>query len=62
VRSDELALELGKGSEDPKDKFAGGRRRVDREANSKLRFREFSETLLLYRFRAANWPGATAGF
>ena len=23
--------------------------------------REFSETFL-YRFRAANWPGATAGF
>ena len=40
----------------------GIRTRQRREANSKLRFREFSETFLLYRFRAANWPGATAGF
>jgi hypothetical protein len=23
---------------------------------------DFRETFLLYRFRAANWPGATAGF
>src|SRR6516164_3493145 len=39
---------------------SGIRTRQRREANSKLRFREFSETFLLYRFRAANWPGATA--
>jgi hypothetical protein len=23
---------------------------------------DFRDTFLLYRFRAANWPGATAGF
>jgi hypothetical protein len=23
---------------------------------------DFRETFLLYRFRAADWPGATAGF
>jgi hypothetical protein len=32
------------------------------EAGFELVVPDFRETFLLYRFRAANWPGATAGF